>query len=164
MDILFYIAAATAVISTVLAVAGTGVIHSLLFFIVSLIAVSVVFFTLGAAFAAALEIITFAGAIMVLFLFAVMMLNRGTAMGEMERERFTPKALAVPVIMVLALLVAFGITVFKAGAFSAAVGPSGPKDVGTALFGPYLIAVELASVLLLAGLVGAYHIGRRQSK
>ncbi len=164
MDILFYIAAVVAVISTALVVAGARVVHSLLYLIVSLLAVSVVFFTLGAPFAAALEIITYAGAIMILFLFAVMMLNRGTAMENIERESLTPKALAVPVIMVLVLLVSFGMMVFQAGAFSTTPGGAGPKDIGMALFGPYLIAVELASVLLLAGLVGAYHIGRRLGK
>lgn len=164
MDILFYIAAAVAVISSALAIAGARVIHSLLYLIVSLLAISVVFFTLGAPFAAALEIITYAGAIMVIFLFAVMMLNRGTAMDNIERESFTPKAMAIPAILVLVLLVSFGMMVFKVGAFSATPGGSGPKDIGMALFGPYLIAVELASVLLLTGLVGAYHISRRLEK
>jgi NADH-quinone oxidoreductase subunit J len=85
-------------------------------------------------------------------------------MENVESESFTLKALAVPAVLVLVLLVSLGLMVFKAGAFSAAPGGSGPKEVGLALFGPYLIAVELASVLLLAGLVGAYHIGRRLRK
>jgi len=161
LDILFYIAAAVAVVSSTMVILVTSVIHSLLYLIVSLLAVSIVFFTLGAPFAAALEIITYAGAIMVLFLFAVMMLNRGTSMEKTERESLTIKAMAIPGMLVFVLLVSFGIMVYRAGVFSGPPGGAGPKEIGMALFGPYLLGVELASVLLLAGLVGAFHIGRR---
>lgn len=164
MDTLFYIASAVSVISSALVVAVNRVIHSLLCLIVSLLAVSVVFFTLGAPFAAVLEIITYAGAIMVLFLFAVMMLNRGTAMDAAERESLTLRAAAVPAVLVLVLMVSFGFIVYRAGPFSEAPRGSGPEEIGAALFGQYLIGVELASVLLLAGLVGAFHIGRRMGK
>lgn len=164
MDTLFYIASAVSVISSALVVAVNRVIHSLLCLIVSLLAVSVVFFTLGAPFAAVLEIITYAGAIMVLFLFAVMMLNRGTAMDAAERESLTLRAVAVPAMLVLVLMVSFGFIVYRAGPFSEAPRGSGSEEIGAALFGQYLIGVELASVLLLAGLVGAFHIGRRMGK
>jgi NADH-quinone oxidoreductase subunit J len=164
MDILFYIAAAVAVVSSTMVILVTSVIHSLLYLIVSLLAVSIVFFTLGAPFAAALEIITYAGAIMVLFLFAVMMLNRGTSMEKTERESLTMKAMSIPGMLVFVLLVSFGIMVYRAGVFSGSPAGAGPKEIGMALFGPYLLGVELASVLLLAGLVGAFHIGRRMGK
>jgi len=161
MDILFYMASAVAVVSSALVVAVDRVIHSLLYLVVSLLAVSVVFFTLGAPFAAALEIITYAGAIMVLFLFAVMMLNRGTAMDASERESLRLRAVAVPGLLVVVLMVSFGFMVYQTGILTAPPAGTGPKEIGAALFGPYLIGVELASVLLLAGLVGAFHIGKR---
>lgn len=160
METIFYMASAAAVISSMLVVLVSRVIHSLLYMIVSMIAVSIVFFTMGAPLAAALEIINYAGAIMVLFLFAVMMLNRGTAMDSTERESFAPRAMILPGLLVLILLVSFVSMVYQVGVFSESAGGTGPKEIGVALFGPYLLGVELASVLLLAGLVGAFHIGR----
>ena len=77
MDIIFYIAAVIAFIATVGVVTRKNAIHALLYLVVSLLAVSVIFFVLGAPFVAALEVIVYAGAIMVLFVFAIMMLNLG---------------------------------------------------------------------------------------
>src|SRR5665811_2175051 len=75
MTTLFYIAAAVAVLATVLVITRTNLVHALLYLVVSLFAVAVVFYTLGAPFVAALEVIVYAGAIMMLFLFAVMLLD-----------------------------------------------------------------------------------------
>ena len=77
MELAFYIAGAVAVIATLLMLTRANVVHALLYLIVSLLAVAVVFYTLGAPFVAALEVIVYAGAIMVLFVFVVMMLNLG---------------------------------------------------------------------------------------
>ena len=77
MTIVFYIAGAVAIVSTVLMITRLNAVHALLYLIVSLLAVAVVFYTLGAPFVAALEVIIYAGAIMVLFVFVVMMLNLG---------------------------------------------------------------------------------------
>ena len=77
MNVFFYIAAFVAIISTIMAISGRNAIHSLLYLILSLLAVSVVFYLLNAPFIAALEVIIYAGAIMVLFIFVTMMLNIG---------------------------------------------------------------------------------------
>jgi NADH-quinone oxidoreductase subunit J len=77
MLIVFYIAAAVAVLATTIAITRHNVVHALLYLIVSLLAVAVIFYVIGAPFLAALELIIYAGAIMVLFLFVVMMLNLG---------------------------------------------------------------------------------------
>ena len=77
MELTFYIAGGVAVISTVIMLTRLNLVHALLYLIVSLLSVAVDFFVLGAPFAAALEAIVYAGAIMVLFLFVVMMLNIG---------------------------------------------------------------------------------------
>ena len=79
MEIAFYIAALIAVFSTVMTITNLNPVHALLYLIVSLLSVAVIFFTLGAPFAALLEVIVYAGAIMVLFVFVVMMLNLGQA-------------------------------------------------------------------------------------
>ena len=82
MEFAFYLAAGVAVASTVMVITGTNPVHALLNLIVSLLAVACTFFALGAPFAGALEIIVYAGAIMVLFVFVVMMLNLGPAVAE----------------------------------------------------------------------------------
>ena len=163
MELTFYIAGAVAVISTVLMLTRLNLVHALLYLIVSLLAVSVVFFVLGAPFVAALEAIVYAGAIMVLFLFVVMMLNIGRHAAETERQWLTPGIWTGPVILAGILIIE---VVYLARGASAGLGTgaTGPKEVGIALFGPYMIGVELASMLLLAGLVGAYHLGFRKTE
>ncbi len=162
MEPTFYIAGGVAVISTVLMLTRLNLVHALLYLIVSLLAVSVVFFVLGAPFVAALEAIVYAGAIMVLFLFVVMMLNVGRDSAT-ERQWLTPGIWTGPVILAGILILE---VVYLARGTSAGLGTSatGPKEVGIALFGPYIIGVELASMLLLAGLVGAYHLGFRKTE
>ena len=161
MELAFYITGAVAVLSTVLMVTRLNAVHALLYLIVSLLSVAIEFFVLGAPFAAALEAISYAGAIMVLFLFVVMMLNLGRHTVETERQWLTPGIWTGPAILAGVLIVE--IVYLVRGASATVAGASvGPKDVGIALFGPYMIGVELASMLLLAGLVGAYHLGYRK--
>ena len=163
MESTFYIAGAVAIISTIVMLTRLNLVHALLYLIVSLLAVAVDFFVLGAPFAAALEAIVYAGAIMVLFLFVVMMLNIGRHAAEMERQWLTPGIWTGPVILACILIIE---VVYLARVASPGLGTvaTGPKEVGIALFGPYMIGVELASMLLLAGLVGAYHLGFRKTK
>jgi NADH-quinone oxidoreductase subunit J len=163
MELAFYIAGGVAVLSTVLMLTRLNVVHALLYLIVSLLGVAVVFYTLGAAFVAALEVIVYAGAIMVLFVFVVMMLNLGAHAADMEKEWLTRGIWTGPVLLASVLIIEVADLAVNAteGAGSTA---AGPKEVGIALFGPYLIGVELASMLLLAGLVGAYHLGSEQAR
>lgn len=164
MTVLFYVAGAVAIAATLLMLTRLNPVHGLLYLIVSLLAVAVVFFTIGAPFMAALEVIIYAGAIMVLFVFVVMMLNLGKRQVDQERSWLNPGMWVGPVILAVILIAE---VVFLAG--RTAGGPSigaeiGPKQVGMALFGPYLIGVELASFLLLAALVGAYHLSIKKPK
>jgi len=159
----FYIAAAVAVLSTILVITSLRAIHALLYLIVSLLSVSMVFFVIGAPFIAALEVIVYAGAIMVLFIFVIMVLNLGAqAVGE-ERLLLRPGVWAGPsaLLLVLGVELAWIILGGHGGAPVQAGLVFEPKQVGMALLGPYALGVEIASLLLLAGLVGAYHLGRR---
>ena len=90
--ILFYLAAAIAIFSTVRVISNSNPIHALLNLVVSLLAVAMIFFMLGAPFAGALEIIVYAGAIMVLFVFVVMMLNLGQHTVNQEKQWMSPQA------------------------------------------------------------------------
>ncbi len=158
--ILFYIAAAVALFATVFALTRTNATHALIYLIVSLLAVAVIFFLLGAPFAAALEIVIYAGAIMVLFVFVIMMLNLGEEGEERERERLNPSVWVLPALLSAVLLVEM-LVVINGSGMPATGALISAKQVGLVLFGPYVLAVEIASMLLLAGLVGAYHVGRR---
>ena len=88
--VFFYIAATVALMATVMAMTRPNAIHALIYLIVSLLAVAVIFFLIGAPFAAALEIVIYAGAIMVLFVFVIMMLNLGEKGNKQERQWLQP--------------------------------------------------------------------------
>lgn len=165
MEFAFYFAAGVAVVSTLRVVTNTNPVHALLYLIISLLAVSMCFFALGAPFAGALEIIVYAGAIMVLFVFVVMMLNLGPAIVEQERKWLKPGIWVGPSALSLALLAELLYVLFSQSS-GATIGQTTvyAKAVGISLFGPYLLAVELASMLLLAALVAAYHLGRHEAK
>jgi NADH-quinone oxidoreductase subunit J len=163
MELAFYIAGAVAVISTVLMLTRLNVVHALLYLIMSLLGVAVVFYTLGAPFVAALEVIVYAGAIMVLFVFVVMMLNLGAHAADAEKQWLTPGIWTGPVLLAAILMIEV-VYLVRGAAAGIGAGAVDPKQVGIALFGPYLIGVELASMLLLAGLVGAYHLGYRNAE
>src|SRR5580704_16343231 len=105
MELTFYIAAAVAVLSTGLMLTRLNVVHALLYLIVSLLGVAVDFFVLGAPFIAALEVIIYAGAIMVLFVFAVMMLNLGKHAVDVERQWLMPGIWTGPVLLASVLIV-----------------------------------------------------------
>jgi NADH-quinone oxidoreductase subunit J len=161
MLIAFYIAALTAVLTTLVAITRRHAVHALLYLIVSLLAIAVDFYVLGAPFLAALELIIYAGAIMVLFLFVVMMLNIGEHATEVETEWLKPGVWAWPSALAAILI---GELTYVAVQTARLPGPAHvvtPKEIGISLFGPYAIGVELTSLLLMSGLVGAYHLGRR---
>lgn len=160
MILLFYIAATVAVISTIAVILQTNIVHALIYLILSLLAVAVVFYVLGAPFIAVLEVIVYAGAIMVLFLFVMMMLNMGQQSLDRERSWMGPKVWIVPSVLA-AVLLAQLLTVLSQ--YNHALNPTtiGVMEVSALLFGPYVLAVELASILLLAGLVAAYHLAKK---
>ena len=161
MDTVFYLSSAVAAIATLMAITRVDAVHALLYFIVSLLAVSLIFFVLGAPFVAVLEVIIYAGAIIVLFVFVIMLLNLGGDAAEKERQFLAPQAWIGPGILAAVLFAELVYELTYAPAWIGSAVIVGPKQVGISLLGPYLIGVELASMLLLAGLVGAYHLGRR---
>ncbi|WP_353158069.1 NADH-quinone oxidoreductase subunit J [Acinetobacter guillouiae] len=161
----FYLMALVAIVSTVRVVTNANPVHALLSLIVSLLAVAGMFLTIGAPFAAALEVIVYAGAIMVLFVFVVMMLNLGQHTVDQERKWLTSDAWAYPALMSflvgLCLVWVLGSDYTQHGAV---LGTQviGPKAIGQALFTHYLLLVEVAAMLLLAALVAAFHLGKRE--
>jgi len=163
MDVFFYIAAIVAIISTIMAISGRNAIHSLLFLILSLLAISVIFYLLSAPFIAALEVIIYAGAIMVLFIFVTMMLNIGLER-ETEKKWLRPRMWIVPSILSTVLLVDLILAIKSVPAIPSVKDAIMPKQVGISLFSTYLLAVEIAAILLMAGVIGAYHLGSQKKK
>ncbi len=163
MELTFYTCALVALLSTLRVITNSNPVHALLYMIVSLLSVAGIFFALGAPFAGALEVIVYAGAIMVLFVFVVMMLNLGPATAKQERQWLRLGVWIGPAV--LAGLVLAALVYMIAGSADAVMTGEqvGPKQVGIALFGPYLLVVELASMVLLAAMVAAYHLGRDDS-
>lgn len=160
MILLFYIAGFVAVIATLAVILQTNIVHALIYLILSLLAVAVCFYTLGAPFAAILEAIVYAGAIMVLFLFVIMMLNMGQHSLDQERSWMVPRVWIVPSILASVLLAQL-LTVMTQYEHELALTTIDVMQVSALLFGPYVLAVELASLLLLAGLVAAYHLAKK---
>jgi NADH-quinone oxidoreductase subunit J len=139
-------------------------VHALLYLVVSLLAVALIFFLLGAPLVAALEVIIYAGAIIVLFVFVVMMLNLGPQAAADEKTWLKPSSWIGPGLLCLVLLGEVVYVLVHGGASVPSNVQIPPEKVGYSMFTTYLLGVELASMLLLAGLVGAYHIGRRQEQ
>ena len=161
LNALLAIAALVAVASTAAVVVQRRAVHALLYLIVSFFALAVAMLALGAAFAAALEVVVYAGAILVLFVFVVMMIGvEGPAPGA--------RAWLGPVILSVVLLGGLALPSSRSPASSPRHAPRRRRDVaqgrrhGPAR--PLRHLREIAAFLLLSGLVGAYHLGRRLEK
>ena len=163
MNTLFFIAAAIAIFSTIMVITGRNAVHSLLFLVLSLLSVAVAMYTSGAPYAAALEIIVYAGAIIILFVFVVMMLNLNKS-PESEKASTGIKNWILPIILSLFLTADFVYAFLIQQFNNVPIQLVSVKAVAKSMFTTYLLAVELAGMLLLAGIVGAYHLGRTKKR
>jgi NADH-quinone oxidoreductase subunit J len=165
--VLFYLFAAVAVVTSLLVIAQRNPIYSVLFLIASFGALSGLYVLLEAPFVAVIQIIIYAGAIMVLFLFVVMLLNAGE---DVETGDSIPVASSSParrfggllavtlgVELVWALTVAGESGAFPGGAVSSVAA------IGRLLFTDYAFAFEATSLLILVAMVGAVVLARRQT-
>ena len=132
--------------------------HGILYLVITLIASAIMFFTLGAPFAAALQVIVYAGAIIILFLFVVMMVNPApTSGGGVLTGWFAPGVL----LGTLAVLWYF---LLHGEDQQLVVSVVGPGAIGKTLFEKYAFALHLVAIFLLVGLVGAFHVGSPETK
>ena len=113
---------------------------------------------------AALEVIVYAGAIIVLFIFVVMMLNLGQDTAAQEQQWLQPKIWIGPSLLALALLVEMIVLLTKGTGPTMNVSVVEPRKVALSLYREYIIALELAGFLLMAGIVGAAHIGQHKKR
>ena len=155
---IFYILAAVALIGTLLAITEKHPVHAILYLVTSLFSMAIIFYLLMAPLVAAFEVIIYAGAIMVLFLFVIMMLDLGhpeKGMAPGWRE-WLPAALlsAVSIASLVAVIVSRHASVTS---YPAAL-PI--REVARRLFQEHGLAVELVSLQLLFALVGALYLGK----
>ncbi|WP_425619741.1 NADH-quinone oxidoreductase subunit J [Buchnera aphidicola] len=160
MNLIFYALSLIAIISTILTIIQKNVIYSLLYLIISFLSISGIFFCLGAFFAGALEVIIYAGAIIVLFVFVIMMLNINQE-NNIKKENFLKPIYWIgPSILSLILFISMTYVIFYLKDKTINKLLINSKIVGISLFGPYILLVELSSILLLSALVIVFHIGK----
>ncbi len=154
----FYLISALILVTTGLAVSRRNPVHAVVYLILSFLGSALLFYLFGAPFLAALEVIIYAGAIMVLFLFVLMMLSAETRQeNRLSFRRWIPAISLGLIYLLLAVLLVWkdaGIQAPLKGAMAA------PKALGRFVFERYGLAVEILSLLLLIGLMAAIHLGR----
>jgi NADH-quinone oxidoreductase subunit J len=157
----FLLFAAVAIGSGLMVIMARNPIHSALSLIVSLVQVAAIFVLLGSPFLAAIQIFVYVGAVMVLFLFVIMMLD----VRKEARTRFLEKGIA-PALVVLVLLggemIALLLGSQRFPVLSAGAAGS-LEELSKTLFTDYLLPFEVASVILLVALVGAILLARKET-
>jgi NADH-quinone oxidoreductase subunit J len=168
MDALyFWILAAAAVVASLLVIGQRNPMHSVMWLIVSFCALSGLYVLLGAPFVAAIQIIIYAGAIMVLFLFVVMLLNVPTETpteGPMRLLTAGPRRFGAVLSLVLVVELAWALHRVQGAAMPANPTETSVHAIGLRLYRDYAFAFEATSVLILVAMVGAVILARRESK
>jgi NADH-quinone oxidoreductase subunit J len=169
----FYYLAAASVVSTILAVTRRNPVHSMLWVLVLFLHVAGIFLLLGAEFLAAVQVIVYAGAILVFYLFVLMLLDLPGVEAQPRFGKHWPLAAAGAVgFAALAFLTHVAIPGSAAGRDSAGAGATGEvpaamdslSEVGRAMFGPFALPFEIAGLVLLAAIVGAVVLSRRRTE
>ncbi len=163
---LFLALAVLAVITAAMTIASPNAVYSALYLVLNFATIAVLFLLLNAAFIAFVQIAVYAGAIMVLFLFVIMLLGA-------ERVETRPSLpfqlpLAVTVTLSLAVVLSYALLTGQVaageGAAALAEGFGSPRSVGELLFSRYLVPFEVTSVLLLVAVVGAVILAREEKR
>lgn len=161
-EIVFWVFAPISIGSAIAMLLQRNAVHAALFLIVNFFTIAVFYLVLGASFLFAVQIIVYAGAIMVLFLFVLMLLN-------VKREEDVPgrggRALAGVALVLVAILVGQAGIVLWRGAFTPAPGfDASTRRMSEILFSPHFLYVfEATSVLILAALVGAVALAKKDA-
>jgi NADH-quinone oxidoreductase subunit J len=167
----FYVFACTAVTAGVLVTVSRNPVHSVLWLILTFLSAAGLFVLLGAEFVAMLLIIVYVGAVAVLFLFVVMMLDVDFAELKGEMAKYMPIALLIGVILLMQLGIGLGAWVQADGAMGLrkAVTPDmaqveNTRAIGLLLYDKYLMLFQLAGMILLVAMIGAIVLTLRHRK
>jgi NADH-quinone oxidoreductase subunit J len=162
----FYLLSAMALISGILVITRRNAVHSALALIVTLLSLAGIYLMLYAPFVAGVQIILYAGGIMVLFLFVIMLVNLERA----EKEKQFNKQWLISIVAAGALGLLFVKVFVESKAMASLVQKpvaelaetSNTQQVGIALYGNYMLAFEIASLLLLVAIVGAVVMAKKK--
>ena len=164
----FWVFAAATVVASLLVIGQRNPMYSVLLLIVSFMALSGLYVLLGAPFVAAIQIIIYAGAIMVLFLFVVMLLNLPTETPPEGRSRLLgnagPRHFGAVLSFALIIELAWALRRVQASPMPAGEWETSVNRIGLVLFRDYAFAFEATSVLILVAMVGAIVLARREEK
>ena len=168
--ILFFALALVAVLSAIGMLTSTNAVHAALFLVVNFVCIALFYLGLSAPFLAMVQVTVYAGAIMVLFLFVIMLLGAERIPMESNLRWQTPLALVL--IIALIMITAFIVLSPLSGTAFADVGPvdagqeayGGPKALGELLFTAYILPFELTGILLLVAMIGAIVLTKEEKK
>jgi NADH-quinone oxidoreductase subunit J len=157
--IAFYAFATTTISGGLMTVVSRNPVHSVLWLILAFLSSAGLFVLLGAEFVAMLLIIVYVGAVAVLFLFVVMMLDVDFAELKAEMARYMPLALLIGVVVLMQLAIAFGVWGFSDGIDTRIAQPIGEVQntaaLGLVLYDDYFLLFQLAGLILLVAMIGA---------
>ena len=155
----FYAFAVTTVTGGLMTVLSRNPVHSVLWLILAFLSSAGLFVLLGAEFVAMLLIIVYVGAVAVLFLFVVMMLDIDFAELKAEMAKYMPLALLIGVVILMQLALAFGVWGFDEAAQARVAAPQGDAQntaaLGLLLYDKYILLFQLAGLILLVAMIGA---------
>jgi NADH-quinone oxidoreductase subunit J len=164
-QIVFHFFAALAVVSAILVVTRRNVVQSAIFLITALLATAGIFLQLHAEFLFIVQVILYAGGIMVLFVFVIMLINLDVSLHQIQFNRQwwlgLLLALVVGAQLVLAVVISESKLGFPAPAPATALEPS-TQLVGRVLFNEYMLPFEIASILLLVAMIGAVVMAKKK--
>jgi len=162
--LIFLYFAAVILVSAVLTVTRRNPVHSVMFMLLLFFHIAGVFVLLNAEFLAAVQLIVYAGAILILYLFVVMLLNVDRESSAARANRFWPWMICFGLLVAgeVMLLVARGTFPVEEGKTMRLAG-SGIKELGILLYQNYLVPFEAASIILLVGLVGAVTLAKKRA-
>jgi NADH-quinone oxidoreductase subunit J len=164
MDVpLFFLFAFVAVASAISLVVQTHPISSALSLVGVMVSLAVLYLLLGAEFIAAAQIVVYAGAVMVLFVFVIMLLNAGTEHKSSKSPMV--KWFGIPLLAVFIGVICFivqGMMPKSAPVVFGTFTQGGPLEVGRALFTTYLLPFEVTSILILIAIIGAIVLARKE--
>jgi NADH-quinone oxidoreductase subunit J len=159
----FYILAALILGFGALVITARSTVHSVLFLVADFLCVAALYVTLQAEFLAVIQVMVYAGGIVVLYLFVVMLVNLKRPPEAHSDPRRLGRLGVVMAAAVLAELVAiFAVGWAKPAGVEGALDPKNVEQIGRALYTDYLIPFELASILLLVAMIGAIILAKRE--
>ena len=160
-QIIFYFVALIAVVSAIYFIYARNPLYSILSLIVTFFSIAALYILLNAQFLGIVQIIVYAGAIMVLFLYVLMMLNLEPKDESKKKDYFKILGFFSVLILGIGMLGAYrGLNLgIVHGEVDSTIGLT--KNLGRLLFNEYVLPFELASILILSGIVGAVLIGKK---